>query len=328
MRRRDLLAMLAGGVAALPLAGHAQNAGKVWRIGHLDGGPEAARQPMLDRFRQRMGELGYVEGRNLVIQSRFVGGHFERLRELARELIASNPDALLVATTPAATAAKAVASSVPIVIVSVADPVGVGLVQSLARPGANITGVTNMVAELTGKRLEILKEIVPGARRVAVLVNPEDPIAEIQRQYADAAARRLGIELRPFAEIRGAADLEPAIAAAVREDADAAIRMVDPLSTTLAKQTAEIATRHRLPVIFLFRQNAEVGGLAAYGTDLTAQFGQAAELMAKILKGAKPADLPLEQPTRFELAINLKTASALGLTIPPALLARADEVIE
>jgi putative ABC transport system substrate-binding protein len=328
MRRRDILGLAAGGFAALPLAGHAQDAGKVWRIGHLDSGPEAGRPLMLDRFRRWMADLGYIDGRNLIIQSRFAEGSFERLPELARELVASDPDALLVATTPAATAAKVVATRVPIVIVAVADPVGVGLVQSLARPGANITGVTNIAAELTGKRLEILKEIVPGTRRVAVLFNPDDPNAAVQRQYAEAAAHTLGIELRPFAEIRGAADIEPAIAAAVREGADAAIRMVDPLSMTLAKQTAELATRRRLPLVFPFRGNAEVGGLVAYGTDLTAQFGQAAELMAKILKGARPADLPLEQPTRFELTINLKTAKELGLTVPPALLARADEVIE
>jgi putative ABC transport system substrate-binding protein len=327
MKRRELLA-LAGATIAVPFAVRAQKPGQTWRVGFLDGGPEVARRPMFDAFRQRMVALGYLEGANLTFQSRFAEGRLERLPELARELVASVPDALLAATTPAAVAAKAATSTVPIIIVAVADPVGVGLVQSLARPGGNVTGITNIAAENTGKRLEILKEIVPAASRVAVLVNPEDPNATIQLQNAQAAAHSLRIELRPIVEVRGAGDLERAFATALQEGAGAAIRMVDPLNTALAQQTAEAAARHRLPVIYAFRYNVVAGGLASYGTDLTSQFGQAADLMDKVLKGAKPADLPVQQPTKFELVINLKTAAALGLTVPQSILARADEVIE
>jgi len=328
MRRRDLVGVF-GGIGILRLlAGTAEAADKVWRVGFLDGGSEAVRRPSFDLFRRGMAERGYIEGSNIVYERRHAEGHFERLPDLARELIALSPDALLVATTPAAVAAKAATKSVPIVIVSVADPVGTGLVESLARPGGNITGITNITAELTGKRLQILKEMVPAATRIGVLVNPDDPNAASQLRYAEAAARELNIELHPVLHIRGEADIETAFAATVGAKAGAAIRLVDPLSNPLAEQTAAAEIKYRLPVIYAFRQSAVAGSLASFGTDLLSQFGQAAELMDKILKGAKPADLPVEQPTKFELVINLKTAKALGLTVPQALLARADEVIE
>lgn len=326
MRRREFFG-LAGSCALWPLAGNAQT-GRIWRIGFLDGGPEAARQPMFDLFLRGMAELGYIEETNLVFDRRHAEGRFAHLPDLARELIARSPDAMLVATTPAAIVAKAATSSIPIVIVAVADPLGAGLVQSLARPGGNITGITNITAELAGKRLEIIKEIVPAARRVAVFINRDDPNATLQMRYAESAARALEIQLEPISDIRGADDVEKAFKEAVRAGAAAAIRMVDPLSTTLAKKTAEAEIRYRLPVVYPFRPNVVAGGLVAYGTDLSEQFAQAARLMDKILKGAKPADLPVEQPTKFELVINLKTAKALALTIPPAVLARADEVIE
>jgi putative ABC transport system substrate-binding protein len=235
---------------------------------------------------------------------------------------------MLVATTPAAAVAKEATSSIPIVIVAVADPLGAGLVQSLAHPGGNITGITYITAELAGKRLEIIKEIIPAARRVAVFINPDDPNAPLQMRYARTAARALGIELQPIADIRGAPDIERAFDQALRAGATAAIRMVDPLTITLGKRAAEAEIKYRLPVIYPFRANVSAGGLAAYGTNLPAQFQQAARLMDKILKGAKPAELPVEHPTKFELVINLKTATALGLAVPPSLLARADEVIE
>jgi putative ABC transport system substrate-binding protein len=276
-----------------------------------------------------MTELGYVEGIGIRYEWRHAEGHFERLPNLARELIALSPQALLVATTPAVVAAKAaLASTLPIVIVSVADPVGTGLVQSLAHPGGNITGITNITAELTGKRLQILKEMVPAATRIAVLMNPDDPNAASQLHYAEVAARELNVELHPALNIRGAADLETAFVAAVAANASAAIRFVDPLSNLLAEPTAAAEMKYRLPVIHAFRQSAVAGSLASYGTDLLGQFRQAADLMDKILKGAKPADMPVEQPTRFELVVNMKTANALGLTVPQSILARADEVIE
>ena len=326
MRRRGLFA-LAGSFALWSFTGRTQT-GKIWRIGFLDGGPEAARRPMFDLFRRAMAELGYIEETTIVYDRRHAEGHFAHLPDLARELISHSPDALLVATTPAAVAAKAATSFIPIVIVAVADPLGAGLVQSLAHPGGNITGITNITAELAGKRLEIIKEIVPAARRVAVFINPDDPNAPLQMRYAETAARALGIQLQPIADIRDATDIERAFNKALQAGAMAAIRMVDPLTITLGKRAAESEIKYRLPVIYPFRANVLAGGLAAYGTNLPAQFVQAARLMDKILKGAKPADLPVEQPTKFELVINLKTARALGVPIPQSLLARADEVIE
>ena len=214
------------------------------------------------------------------------------------------------------------------VVVLVADPVGAGIVQSLPRPGGNITGITNIVAELAGKRLELLKQMVPGASRVAVFVNPDSQNAPLQLRSAQAAASRLGIELRPLLEIRKPADLEPAFEAAVRARAGAAIRMIDPLVFMLREQTAALSIQHHLPVIYPSREDVEAGGLVSYGTNVPEQYRQAAGLVDKILKGARPADLPVEQPTKFELVINQKSAKALGLTIPQALRLRADEVIE
>ena len=286
------------------------------------------RVPSFDLLRRGMAERGYVEGHNIVYERRHAEGHFERLPDLVRELITRSPDALLVATTPAAVAAKAATKSVPIVIVAVADPVGTGLVQSLAHPGGNITGITNMTAELTGKRLQIIKELVPAASRIAVLINPDDPNAASQLHYAEAAAKELHVELQPIAHIRSAADLEAAFAAAVGAKAGAAIRMVDPLQPSLAAQTAVAEVKYRLPVVHAFRSNVSAGSLVSYGADGPSQFGQAAGLLDRILKGAKPADLPVEQPTKFDLAINLKTAKALGLTVPQSILTRADEIIE
>jgi len=247
MRRRELFALF-GATAIWPSAADAQ-ADRTWRIGFLDAGQEASRRPMFDVFRRRMAELGYVEGGNLGYRARSAEGRFERLPELVNELLAANPDALLVATTPGGLAAKAATSTVPIVFVAVADPVGVGLVPNLVRPGGNLTGVTNIVAELTGKRLEILKTLVPAAFRVAVLLNPGDPVASIQLKAAEIAAGDLKIELRPIVHVRAVEDLDRAFAQAVGENADAAIRMVDPLSSALAKPTAEAAARYRLPVI-------------------------------------------------------------------------------
>jgi putative ABC transport system substrate-binding protein len=325
MQRRAFFASIVAATALGPFASRARPE-NLWRIGYLTGGSAAG--PSFEGFCKRMAELGYVEGSNITYEARFAEGHFERLPEFARELVALSPEALLVATTPANVAVKSATSTIPVVMLGVADPVGAGIVQSLARPGSNITGVTNISAELAGKRIEIIKEIIPAAARVAVLVNPGDPNTPLQMQRAEAAARRLDIQLQPVAEVRSAADIEKAFDAAVRSNAAAAIRMVDPLVTTLAREASAAEIKYRLPVVYPFRENVVAGGLVSYGTSLASQGAQAAEMMNKILKGAKPGDLPVEQPTRFELIINLNTAKTLGITIPPALLARADEVIE
>lgn len=323
-----IVAILVVAVPPARLAVEAQPAGRVYRVGHLSGSGEVASKPFVDAFREGMRALGYIEGQNLVLEERYAEGKVERLPLLAQELIHRNPDALLVSTTPGNLAAKAATSTIPIVMVLVADPVGAGIVPSLARPGGNITGVTNIVAELAGKRLELLKEIVPSASRIAVLVNPNSQNAPLQMRSAEAAARKLGVELRPVLEVRSAGDLEKAFELAVRARAAAAIRMIDPLVFILRKETAALAAKHRLPVIYPTREDVEAGGLVAYGTNVPEQYRQAATFVDKILRGAKPADLPVEQPTRFELVINLKTARALSLTIPPSLLVRADKLIE
>jgi len=305
-----------------------QRAGKVYRVGHLSGSGQAASKTLVDAFREGMRALGYVEGQNMILDQRYAGGKVERLPALAQELIQRNPDVLLVATTPGNLAAKAATPTVPIVMVLVADPIGAGIVTSLARPGGNITGVTNIVAELAGKRLEILKEIVPTASRIAVLINPNSQNAPLQMQSAEDGARLLGIELRPVLEVRSPPDLEKAFEGAVRGRAAAAIRMIDPLVFMLRNETAALAAKHRLPVIYPTSDDVEAGGLIAYGTNIPGQFRQAATFVDKILKGRKPADLPVQQPTKFEMVINLKAAKQIGLTIPPNLLARADRVIK
>lgn len=327
MKRREVLAALAG-VIGISLAVPARAAGARWRIGYLDGGTETARAPLFQAFRRRMGRMGYAEGSAVVYDARYAGGNFDRVPGLARELLSLNPNAFLTATTPAALAARAATSTIPIVMIAGADPVAIGLVQSLARPGGNLTGVTNVVTDLAGKRLEIIRQIVPSAQRIAIMLNPDDPNAAPQLRAAEAAAKNLRVEPRPVVPIRTGADIKPAFDAAVSAGAGAAMRMVDPLTLTLARETAEMAATLRLPTIYPWRKNVEAGGLVAYGTDLADQYVQAAGLMDKILKGAAPADLPVEQPTKFELVINLKTARALNLQIPKLLLAQASDVIE
>ncbi len=325
-RRRLLL--WGGALLGAPALGLAQPAGKVHHIAHLSGSGALASKPFLDAFREGMRVLGHLETKDFVLQERYAEGKGDRLPALAKELLEQRPDVLLVSTTPASLVAKAASSILPMVVVLVADPVGAGIVQSLARPGGNITGITNIVAELAGKRLELLKEMVPRASRIAVFVNPDSQNAPLQLRSAQAAASRLGIELSPVLEVRKPADLEPAFEAAVRARAGAAIRMIDPLVFMLREQTAALSIKHHLAVIYPSREDVEAGGLLSYGTNVTEQYRQAAGLVDKILKGAKPADLPVEQPTKFELVIHQKTAKALGLTIPQALLLRADEVIQ
>jgi putative ABC transport system substrate-binding protein len=325
--RRHLLSVVGGLLIAPSRVLAQQSAGRVHHVAHLSGSGMLASKAFIDAFREGMRTLGHVEAKDYVLQERYAEGKGDRLPALARELLAQKPDVLLVSTTPASLAAKAASSRLPMVVVLVADPVGAGIVQSLARPGGNITGITNIVAELAGKRLELLKEMVPRASRIAVFVNPDSQNAPLQLRSAHAAASRLGIELSPVLEIRQPPDLEPAFEAAVRARCGAAIRMIDPLVFMLREQTAALSIKHHLPVIYPSREDVEAGGLVSYGTNVPEQYRQAAGLVDKILRGAKPADLPVEQPTKFELVINQKSAKALGLTIAQALLLRADEVI-
>jgi putative ABC transport system substrate-binding protein len=306
----------------------AQTAPKVYRVGILSPVDREAARPWFSAFEAGLQELGYVAGQNIALEYRFADGRFERLPARAGELVRLRPDVLLVQSTPANLAAKQATAEIPIVMINVADPVGAGLVASLARPGGNITGITNISADLAGKRVELLKEIMPQLSRMAVLLNPGDPNAALQMRSAESAARKLNVELQPVAEVRRAEDLEGAILACVRGGAGAAIRMVDPLGNPLRRRTVELAARHRLPIIYAFREDAEAGGLVSYGTNLPDQFKRAATFVDRILKGAKPDELPVEQPTNFELVINMKAAKALGLAIPQPFLLRADKVIE
>ena len=326
MRLIGLAVVLA--ITIAPFLAEAQQAGKLYSVGYLGGQSESVLAPFLTAFRQGMHERGYIEGRNLMLVARFAEGKLDRFPLLAQELVRLSPDVLLVATGGGARAARAATATIPIVFVQVGDPVGVGLVPSLARPGGNITGITTISGDLTGKRLELLKEMLPTASRIAVLMNPDASIAAIQIRNAEAAAKTLGVELQPVLTVRDARTLEASFEAAVRSGASGALRMRDLVADSLRVETAKLAVKHRLPVMYPFREDVDVGGLVAYGPSVSAQYQQAATFVHKILRGAKPADLPVEQPTKFELVINLKTAKALGLTIPQTLLLRADELIQ
>jgi putative tryptophan/tyrosine transport system substrate-binding protein len=328
LNRRHFLALSGAGLALTPLSAISQPATRLFRVAHLSGSGAAASKPFLAAFREGMRSLGYIENQHWTLQARFAEGKVERLASLARECLDGHPDVLLTATTPGVLAAKAAGSKIPIVFVLVADPIGAGVVSSLARPGGNITGITNIVAELAGKRLELLKEIVPSAKRIAVLLNPNSQNAPLQMQHAEAGARQLGVELSPVVEIRSAGELDHAFETIAQAHAHAVLRMIDPLLFILRKETAALAAKYRLPVIYPTREDAEAGGLAAYGADIPGQYRQAAAFVDKILRGAQPAALPVEQPIKFEFVINLKAAKALNLRIPQSILVRADEVIE
>ena len=328
MRRRKFLGFIGGISATWPLSGRAQHAGKIYRLALLSGATGASRVPLIQALMGGMRELGYVEGKNLVTEQRNAEGTLERLPALARELIAWGPDVLFVSTTPAALAAKAMTSTLPVVFVSVADPLGVGLVTSLSRPGGNLTGITNIGAQLAGKRLEILKEIIPSASKIAVLINPDDQNSSSQMASAGSVAKKLAVGLEPILHVRNGAELKAAFEAAIGARAPGALRMLDPVALALRKPTISYAAQYRLPMMYPFREDVLEGGLVSYGADLPEQYRQAAASVHKIFRGAKPAEIPVEQPTKFQFAINSKTAKTLGLAIPPAVLARADEVIE
>src|ERR1700704_5438177 len=314
--------------AALPLAAHAQQMAKVPRVGWLSPGSRTADENFLAFFHDGLRELGWVVGQNVAIEPRWAEGRFERLPDLAAELVQLKVDVIVASVTQASLAAKRATATIPIVMVGVGDPLGSGLVDSLARPGGNVTGPSSMLAEASAKQLALLKETVPMASPVAVLWNPANPVwqAAALRQ-TEVAARAMGLRLQ-LLEARGPDELEGAFAAMTRERAGALFVPADIIFVRHAQQMADLAARHRLPAMYGFREHVEAGGLMSYAASFSVIFRRAATFVDKILKGAKPADLPVEQPTKFEFVVNLKTAKALGLTVPPSLLARADEVIQ
>jgi putative ABC transport system substrate-binding protein len=327
-RRGFLLSIMAGALAA-PLAVEAQQAGKVWRIGLLDyGSPDAARLAWWRAFQDRLRELGYVEGQNVVFQPRWGNGHVSRLQGLATELVAAKVDILVTAGNPASLAAKQVTSSIPIVTATGPDPVELGLAASLARPGGNVTGMTSISSELSAKRLGLLKELIPQVPRVAALWDRAARGSALNVRDTEVAGRSLGIALQSVAVRPDPRDYDAAFVAIKRAGAGAVIVVQSSALFSSYQRIADLALTHRLPSAGGSKEYAEAGGLISYGADFPDLFRRAATFVDKILKGAKPADLPIEQPEKFELVINLKTAKALGLKIPQSLLLRADQVIE
>jgi putative tryptophan/tyrosine transport system substrate-binding protein len=327
LRRRDFVTVLGGAAVGWPLLARAQQPNKVARIGRLSPLSVAAEAPMLAGLRQGLSELGWIDGQNLAFELRFAEGNLDRLPQLADELVRAKVDVIVTGSSPGASAAKDATSTIPIVMVTTGNPVQGGLVASLARPGGNVTGVTALGQVLNVKRLELLKEAVPEVKRVAVLTNPASPYTEPFLQESEAAAHALGVEVR-VADAREPDELERAFQAIVKERADALMVLSDPMFITRRRQIVELAAKNRLPSMFGERGSVHAGGLMFYGANLPDMYRRAATYVDKILKGTKPADLPVEQPTTFELVINLKTAKALGLELPWFLQQRADEVIE
>ena len=312
-------------ILAMPHAAGAQQTGKVYRIGVLS--PDSPPPGLLEAFQERLRELGYIEGKNVYIESRHAGGKNERLAALADELIRLKVDVILAVNTPAAQAAKKATAATPIVITRVADPVKSGLVPSISRPGGNITGLSFMPEALSAKQLQLLKEALPGVSRVAVLWYADNPGAAIIVKEMEPASAQLGLRLLNL-PVQGPSDFPGAFETTTRGRAGALVVVDDALVTRHRFEILNLAVKHSLPVISLYKQFAEAGGLIAYGASTLDMYRRAADYVDKILKGAKPGELPIEQPTKFELVINLKTAKALGLTIPQSLLLRADQVIE
>ena len=329
-RRRFLLTSLAGALAA-PLSARAQQAGKAFRIGVLGAYPpttdsESAR--IWQGFLQGLRDLGYVEGQNVVIIARYSEGRNELLPALAAELVQLKVDVILAGSgTPGASAAQRSTSTIPIVMTNAGDPVGSGLVASLARPGRNLTGLSTIASDLIGKQLQLLKEVVPTMLRVAVLSNPANPGHATSLREANVAARSLRVQLQSL-KASAARELDSVVLAAAKDSANALLILGDGVFFGLRARIAELTAKSHLPSISMEREHASAGGLMAYGPDFRDNMRRAAIYMHKILNGAKPAELPIEQPTKFDLVINLKIAKALGLTIPPSVLARADQVIE
>jgi putative ABC transport system substrate-binding protein len=326
MRRRELIRLLGGAVAAWPLVAPAQQVGKPPVIGFLGASTSAAASQWTAAFVQRLRELGWIEGRTVAIQYRWAEGRAERFAEIAEEFVKLKVDVVATYGTPGTAAAKQATSTIPIVFASVGDPIGAGVVASLARPGGNVTGLSNQTADLVGKRLDLLREVVPGLRRLAILVNIGNPTVVLEMGEVKAAARTFGLDAAAF-EIRRAEDIVPTFEA-LKGRVDALYIPPDALVLSSRVNVNTLATAARLPTIYGSSEYVEAGGLMSYGPNFPDLFRHAADFVDKILRGAKPGDLPVEQPTKFDLVVNMVTAKTLGLTVPQALLARADQVIE
>jgi ABC-type uncharacterized transport system substrate-binding protein len=326
MKRREFIAALGGAAAAWPLATRAQQAGKQPTIGFMGGGTFSAQSLWIAAFVQRLRELGWIEGRTIAIEYRWAEGRSDHLADIAAEFVRLKVDVIVTHSTEPVLAAKQATSVIPIVFGAAADPVGNGLVASLARPGGNVTGLSIQSTDLAGKRLEFLREVVPNLRRLAIMANVGAPGAALEMRETEAVARTLGLEVAKV-EIRRAEDITPAFEA-LKGRADALYVCSEPLLNTNRTRVNILAVGARLPTVHAFREYVEAGGLMSYGANFPDLFRRAADYVDKILRGARPAEIPVEQPTKFDLVINLITAKALGLTVPPTMLARADEVIE
>ena len=325
LRRREFITLLVGS-AAWPLAARSQQPGKLPTIGYLGSATPAAQGRWVAALVQRLRELGWIEGRTIAIEYRWGEGRDERFAEIAAEFVRRKVDVIVTLSTTAIVSAMKATSVIPIVFAVAGDPVGAGLVASLARPGGNVTGLSLQAPDLVGKRLELLREVVPGLRRLAILVNVGSPIGVLQMREVQATARTLGLEVITL-EIRRGEDITPSFEG-LQSRPDALYVCPDPIMIANLQRINTLALGARLPTMHDFREYVEPGGLMSYGPNIPDLFRRSAEYVDKILRGAKPGDLPVQQPTKFDFIINLTTAKALGLTIPPTLLARADEVIE
>jgi putative tryptophan/tyrosine transport system substrate-binding protein len=326
MRRREFITLLGGAAAAWPIAARAQQPGKLPTIGFLGATTPSAQSPWTAAFVERLRGLGWIEGRNVAIEYRWMEGRNERVAEIAAEFVQLRVDVIVVQGTAAVVGAKQATSVIPIVFALAGDPVGSGLVASLARPGGNVTGLSGQQADVAAKRLELLREVVPSLRRLAIVANVGNPYAILELSEIQGAARALGLEAATF-EIRRAEDVAPAFRA-LGGRADALYVINDPLINTNRVRIIISALGARLPTMHGSREHVEAGGLMSFGPNYPDLFRRTADYVNKILRGAKPGDIPVEQPTKFDLVVNVLTAAALGITLPPTLLATADEVIE
>ena len=325
MKRRKFIFLIAGATATCPLAVSAQQ--KIFRVGVLSAGASSSNPQLEAASRDAFQRLDWIEGQNITFERRYAENHPDRLPELAEELVRLKVDLIMAGGTLAPLAAKRATTTIPIVMTTAGDPIGSGLVPNLARPGGNVTGLSFMDPELAGKRLQLIKEVVPRISRAAVLWDAANPYPALVFKETQRVAQTLGIEVQSL-EVRGPDDFASAFEAAKRQQPDALINVGDPLTMSFRKEITDFALANRLPAIYSLREYVEAGGLMSYGTSIADLVRRAVEYVDKILRGAQPGDLPVEQPTKFELLINLKTANALGLTLPPSVLGLADEVIE